>query len=231
VKNVKERVLPELDDAWVADATEFESVAELIEDTRTRLAETRTDQTRNAVRVNLGVELAKLVDIDPPESMVTGEMQARLQSLAYRLQASGMRIEDYLQITGRDPEAFAGELREAAVEAVKVDLALRAIATAQDIGVSDDELEHEIIHLIGDDDMTVEEAIEELRSGGQLSAVRSEVLKRNALEWLVAATQFVDPDGNPVPGELIELPAHDHDHGDHDDHQHDDHDHDTEDAE
>lgn len=231
VKNVKERVLPELDDAWVAEATEFESVAELIEDTRSRLAETRTDQTRNAVRVNLGVELAKLVDIDPPEPMVSGEMQARLQSLAYRLQASGMRIEDYLQITGRDPEAFAGELREAAVEAVKVDLALRAIAVAQDIGVSDDELEHEILHLIGDDDMTVEEAIEELRSGGQLSAVRSEVLKRNALEWLVAATQFVDPAGNPVPGELIELPAHDHDHGDHDDHQHDDHDHDTEDAE
>jgi trigger factor len=226
VKNVKERVLPDLDDAWVADATEFETVAELVEETRRNLSESRTEQTRMAVRANLGKELAKLVDEEPPEAMVSGEMQARLQNLAYNLQGRGIRLEDYLQITGRDPESFTEELREAAVEAVKVDLALRAIAQSESLEVTDDEVEHEIIHLIGDADITVEDATEELRSGGQLSAIRSDIIKRKALEWLVTQSEVVDEDGNAVPAELLALPEHDHDHADHDGH-----DHDSEDAE
>ena len=232
VKNVKERVLPDLDDEWVAEATEFETVAELIEETRRNLSESRTEQTRMAVRANLGKELAKLVDEEPPEAMVTGEMQARLQNLAYNLQGRGIRLEDYLQITGRDPESFTEELREAALEAVKVDLALRSVAEREQLDVTDAELEEEIIHLIGDADITIEDATEELRSGGQLSAVRSDISKRKALEWLVTQSEVVDEDGNAVPAELLALPEHDHDH-DHDghDHDHDHADHDHEDAE
>jgi trigger factor len=221
VKNVKERVLPELDDEWVAEATEFETVQELLDDTRSRLAESRVEQTRNAVRVNLGQELAKLVDIEAPEAMVSGEMQARLQNLAYNLQGRGIRLEDYLQITGRDPESFTEELREAAVEAVKVDLALRAVADAEAIDVTDEELEHEISHLIGDAQLSIEEATEELRSGGQLSAVRSDITKRKALEWLVERSEIVDTDGTAVPAELLAMPDHDHDH-DHDEQAEDD---------
>jgi trigger factor len=221
VKNVKERVLPELDDEWVAEATEFETVQELLDDTRSRLAESRVEQTRNAVRVNLGQELAKLVDIEAPEAMVSGEMQARLQNLAYNLQGRGIRLEDYLQITGRDPESFTEELREAAVEAVKVDLALRAVAESEGIDATDEELEHEISHLIGDAQLSIEEATEELRSGGQLSAVRSDITKRKALEWLVERSEIVDTDGTAVPAELLAMPDHDHDH-DHDEQAEDD---------
>lgn len=231
VKDVKERVLPDLDDEWVAEATEFETVDELLADTRTRLSEQRTEQTRIAVRTNLGQELAKLVDIDPPEAMVSGEMQARLQNLAYQLQGRGIRLEDYLQITGRDPESFTEELREAAVEAVKVDLALRAVADSEELEASEEELEEEIVHLIGGADLTIEDATDELRRSGQLSAVRSDISKRKALEWLVTQSEVVDEDGNAVPAELLALPEHDHDH-DHDGHDHADHaDHDHEDDE
>jgi trigger factor len=212
VKDVKERVLPDLDDEWVADATEFETVDELLADTRERLSSSREEQTRTAVRTNLGQELAKLVDDEPPEAMVSGEMQARLQNLAYTLQGRGIRLEDYLQITGRDPEAFTEELKEAAVEAVKVDLALRAVVEAEGLTVDDEELEHEIAHLIGDAGLSIEEATEELRSGGQLSAVRSDLAKRKALEWLVEHSEIVDTDGNEVPAELLAAPEHDHEH-------------------
>ena len=222
VKDVKERVLPELTDEWVADATEFETVEELREDTRERLSSSRTEQTRVAVRNNLGSELAKLVDIDAPESLVSGEMQMRLENLARQLGASGIRIEDWMQITGRDPEAFSTELRTAAEEAVKVDLALRAVVAAEGLEVDDAELEEEVVEMIGDMDLSVEDAIEQLRSAGQLSAVRSDLAKRKALEWLVEQSEVVDEDGQPVPDELLQPPA-EHDHSDHD---HDDHDHD-----
>ncbi len=228
VKDVKERVLPELTDEWVADATEFETVQELLQDTRDRLSATREGQTRLAVRTNIGVELAKLVDVEAPEALVSSEMTARLQNLAYQLQGRGIRLEDYLQITGRDPESFTAELKEAAEEAVKVDLALRAVVAAEGLEATDEELEEEIISLIGDADLSVEEAREELQSGGQLSAVRSDVSKRKALEWLVERSEVVDPDGVAIDAELLALPddddhaGHDHDH----DHDHAGHDHD-----
>jgi len=223
VKNVKERVLPELTDEWVADATEFESVQELREDTRSRLSGTREGETRVAVRTNIGVELAKLVDIDAPEALVSSEMQARLQNLAMQLQSRGIRLEDYLQITGRDPESFTNELKEASEEAVKVDLALRAVVLAEGLEASDDEVDAEIEQLIGDADITLEDAREELQSGGQLSAVRSDVAKRKALEWLVERSEVVDPDGIAVAAELLALPEDEHDHAGHD---HAGHDHD-----
>ncbi len=228
VKNVKERVLPDLDDAWVAEATEFETVDELLADTRNRLNESRAEQTRVAVRNNLGVELAKLVDDEVPEALVSNEMQARLQNLAYQLQGRGIRLEDYLQITGRDPESFSAELKEAAEEAVRVDLALRAVAAAQDLVASDEDLDAEIELLIGDAELSLEEAREELTTGGQLSAVRSDLSKRKALEWLVEQSEIVDEDGKPIAEDLLALPeddhsGHDHDHADHD---HAGHDHD-----
>ncbi len=225
VKNVKERVLPDLDDEWVAEATEFESVGEFLDSTRTELSTAKAEQTRQAVRTNLGQELARLVDIEAPEALVSSEMQARLQNLAYQLQGRGIRLEDYLQITGRDPDSFTEELKEAAVEAVKVDLALRAVVQAEGLTVSDDELEEELLGLIGEADVSLEEATEELQRGGQLSAVRSDVSKRKALEWLVARSEIVDPDGNAVAADLLVLADHDHADHDHADHDHADHDH------
>lgn len=226
VKNVKERVLPDLTDEWVAEATEFETVQELRDDTRSRLAESREAQTRMSVRARVGAELAKLVDDDIPEALVSSEMQNRLQNLAYQLAGQGIALEDYLRLTGRDAESFTGELKEAAEEAVRVDLALRSVAAAQDLTATDEEVDEEIAGMIGDADVSLDEARDQLRSGGQLSAVRSEVTKRKALEWLVANSEVVDPDGTPIPPELLEAPADDHDH-DHE-HGHDHHDHDHE---
>ena len=81
VKGVQEKVLPELTDEWVADATEFDTVDDFRNDIRERLESSRTDGTRSAVRARIGAELAKLVEEDAPESMVSADLQARIQSM------------------------------------------------------------------------------------------------------------------------------------------------------
>jgi trigger factor len=176
------------------------------------------------------VERAKLIDEDVPESLVSSEMQARLQNLAYQLQGRGIGLDDYLQVMGRDAEGFTAELKEAAEEAVRVDLALRAVAAAEGLEATDEDLDEEIALLIAEADIDLDEAKEQLRTGGQLSAVRSDVSKRNALEWLVDHSEVVDPDGAPIAEELLKLPdepEHDHDGHDHGhDHAHEGHDHD-----
>jgi trigger factor len=215
VQQVQERELPEVTDEWVADATEFDTVEEFREDTRSRLATNRETMTRQAVQAGVGSELAKLVDLEVPDAMVDGEFRMRLQNMAQQLGSSGIGLEDYLRVTGRDPQEFTAELREACVEGVKVDLALRAVVEAESLHATQEELEEEVAEMIGGGSISIEDAIEQLRDAGQLSAVRSGVANRKALEWLVAHTEFVDPDGNPIPESFLEPLDHDHDH-DHD---------------
>lgn len=227
VKVVQERVLPELTDEWVAEATEFDTVDELRDDTRSELAQAREAQTRMSVRARLGSELARLVDEDVPDALVRGEMQNRIESIAYQLQGRGVGLEDYLRLTGSDPETFTAQIREAAEEAVRVDLALRAVVAAEGLEASDEEVDEEIAGLIANTDLDLEEARRQLQDGGQLTAVRSDVSRRKALEWLVEHSEVVDADGRAVPEELLRLPEepepHDHGH-DHEGHDHD-HDH------
>jgi trigger factor len=215
VKEVQERVLPDLTDEWVADATEFDTVEAFRDDVRARLSQAREAQTRASVRARIGAELARLVDEAVPHALVSTELEGRVQNLVLQLQGRGISLEDYLRITGRDAESFTAELRSAAEEAVKVDLALRAVARAEGLEASDDEVDEEIARMIRDLDVDLETAKEQLRTSGQLSAVRSEVSKRKALEWLVEHSEVVDPDGQPIPEEYLSMPDHEHDH-DHD---------------
>src|SRR3546814_14211285 len=104
----------------------------------------RKAQAQMALRDRVGEQLAELVTDELPEPLISAEMQDRLQDLAMRLQAQGMQLEQYLQMTGSDPEAFSQELRDTAVLAVKIDLALRAVAEAEGIDCRDDDHDEEI---------------------------------------------------------------------------------------
>ena len=88
-----------------------------------------------ALQEKTGEALAELVEDEVPEPLVDTEMQNRLQDLAMRLQAQGIGLDQYLAATGNDQEAFVAELRDTATQAVKVDLALRAVAEAEGIEV------------------------------------------------------------------------------------------------
>ena len=100
----------------------------------------RKAQAQMALREKVGEALAALVTDELPEPLVSQEMQERLQDLAMRLQAQGMQLEQYLAMTGAEPETFSQELRDTAIQAVKVDLALRAVADAEGIECTDDDL-------------------------------------------------------------------------------------------
>ncbi len=220
VKEVKERVLPELTDEWVAEATEFETVEELTEDVRSRLAEGRENQTRGAVRAQVVNELAKLVDEEIPEALVSAEMSGQLQNVIMRLQQQGIGLDDYLRIVGQDQDQFLDGLKQSAADGVKADLALRAVVAAEDLSAPADEVDHAIEHMIGDADITLEDAREQLRSGGQLSALEMDLAIQKAIDWLVANAEVVDPDGKAIDERFLQPLEHDHDADDHDGHDH-----------
>jgi trigger factor len=211
VKDVKEKVLPDLTDEWAAEASEFATVEELRASLADRMSRIRKTQAQMALREKVGEALAGLVTDEPPEAMIASEMQERLQDLALRLQAQGMQLEQYLAMTGADPETFSQELRDTATQAVKVDLALRAVADAEGIECTDGDLQADlegVASRVGED---LEVVRERLQSGGQMSAVRSDIRKRKALEWLLERVEVLDPEGAAIDRSELELPSEDDD--------------------
>lgn len=198
VKAVKEKVLPEADDAFAAEASEFETIDELRADLVKRFSVVKKMQASMAVQQKTAEALADLVEEEAPEALVGQEMQNRLQDLGMRLEAQGIGIEQYLAQTGQDQEAFVAELRESAAQGVKVDLALRAVALAEELDVDDDELEAEYEAVAQRVGQKVAQVRKQLERNGQVAAVRSDLRTRKALEWLTEHVELVDEGGNTI---------------------------------
>jgi trigger factor len=207
VKDVREKVLPEADDEWASEASEFDTLAELRGSLADRMSRVRKAQAQMALREKVGEALAALVTDEIPEAMVAQEMQDRLQDLAMRVQAQGMQLDQYLAMTGAEPEAFSRDLRNTATNGVKVDLALRAVAESEGLDCTDDDLTDELEGVAARVGQTADEVRERFERVGQISAVRSDIKKRKALEWLLERAEVLDPDGVAIDRSDLELPV------------------------
>ncbi len=221
VKEVKAKVLPDLTDEWAQENSDFETVDELKADLVDRMTTVRKAQGADQLQDKVAQSLAELVTDDLPEALVAGELNGRLQDLGMRLQAQGMQLEQYLMMTGRSQEQLIDELRESAETAARVDLALRAVVVAEAIECTDAELDDEIDAVAERVDQKPAKVRRQLELNDQLPAVRSDINKRKALEWLLDHVEIVDENGDPVDRSLYDEPDHSHDH---DDHHHEAHD-------
>ena len=130
VKEAKQKILPELTDEWVDEASEFDTVDELRADIRHRLDMMQKLQAQMAVRDKVLEAAADLVPVPAPEALVESETRRRVEDLAHRLSHQKVSLEQYLAATGQEPEAFLDEVRTGAARGVLADLALRAVDRA-----------------------------------------------------------------------------------------------------
>ncbi|MGI8793946.1 MAG: trigger factor [Acidimicrobiales bacterium] len=203
VNEVKELVLPEPTDEWAQEASEFETLAELRDDLRTRMGSVKKVQTSMAIRDGAIEALTALVADEPPEPLVNAEMESRLHDLGHRLDAQGASITQYLQATGQDQDTFVAELREGAIQAVQADLALRALAEDEGIDVTDEDVALEIERLGERMEQSPAQIRAQLDRSGQLPAVRLDIRKAKALAWLVENVEVIDTDGNAIDRDAL----------------------------
>jgi trigger factor len=211
VKEVQAKVLPEADDAWAAESSEFDTIDELRADLAKRAGMVRIIQAQMALREKTADALGELVDVDLPEPLVASEMQNRVQDMAMRLEAQGASIDQYLEATGQSQDDLVTELRSMADPAVRADLALRAVAEAEGIEADDDDLDEEFDGLAQRLELPVGDVREQLERGGQVPALRSDIKKRKALEWVIERVEVVDDDGNVIDRDDLETPSPDDD--------------------
>ena len=176
----------------------------------------RKAQGEHELTEKVAQALAALVEDELPEALTANELNNRLQDLGMRLQAQGMELEQYLMMTGRSQEELFTELQENADTSARVDLALRAVAEAEDIQCDDADLDTEVAEVAERVGESPDKVLAQLESNDQLSAVRSDIRKRKALEWLLDNVEIVDVNGDPVDRSMFEH-DHDHDHEGHDD--------------
>jgi trigger factor len=203
VKDVKEQVLPDLTDEWAQEASEFETVDELRADILQRLSVGKRLQATLAVREETIKALVELVAEDVPEPMVRPEMEHRLMELGRRLESKGATVAQYMEASGMSEEAFVAALREEAVSGVKADLALRAVAEAEGLEATEEEVDAEIARLAERMRRKPGEVRRELERQEAMATVRSDVRKAKALEWLVEHVEIVDEEGQPVDRALL----------------------------
>jgi trigger factor len=156
-----------------------------------------------ALREKASEALGELVTDELPDALIDSETQARLENMAMRLQAQGLDLETYLATSGQSPEELVAELREQATGAVRVDLALRAVVEAEGIEVDDADVDREIEEIAARVDQKPDKVRKQLERNGQVSAIRSELRQRKALDWLLDHVEIVDEDGNPIDSDAL----------------------------
>ncbi|MEM7092376.1 MAG: trigger factor [Actinomycetota bacterium] len=205
IKDIQEMVLPELTDELVSDASDFETVDDFRSDVIEKLREQRLDQARTMWQDESASKLGELVDLDPPESLIDTEVRNRVEDMAQRLAQSGIAFEQYLQMMGQDIEGLLDQMREPAVAGVKVDMGLRALAAAEGLEATDEDVDAEFESLAENTGIPIDNLREQIATPNQLMLFRADISKRKAADWLLENVDVVDEDGNPVDKEALQL--------------------------
>jgi trigger factor len=204
ISRVQEQELPEVTDEWVSEhLAEFDSVEAWHDALRTRMHDMRVQQVRSMIGDKVTEALSELVDAEIPESMVDYDLQTRVQNTIEQFRQQNISVEQWLSVTGQDTETFVESLKERSVVAVKVDLALRAVASSENLVVDDEEVEAEfetIALRIGEKPAKVRRAYEQ---NGAVSELAAFIRKQKALDWLMQNSQFVDVNGKEIARDIV----------------------------
>ena len=204
VKKVQEMVLQELTDEWVSEhVAEFDTQEAWKISLRERMESMKLNQTRGVFVERTTAALAELVTIDAPESMVGSDLQARVRNTVEQFQAQGIQIDQWLSATGQSTEAFIDSMRGESVKAVKVDLALRAVAEAQNISADDDEVDVELNRIATQAGRKVAQVRKVYEQNDALGELVAQIRKSKAVDWLLRNSTLVDPDGNPISADTL----------------------------
>lgn len=223
VKAVQSLELPEVTDEWVAENTgEFETVEEWRASLSDQLSERKLGGVRQQVMGKLTEALVALVDAEAPESMVQGEMQQQLQNMFRQLQMQGIDPQAFLSATGQSPQQMLEGTRPQAEQAVKADLALRAVAVAEEIEATDDDIEMEYARMAMQYSQKAKDIRRVYEQNDAVPDLIAQIRKSKAMDWLLHHVEMVDHEGKPIDSDLVI--GHTHDDDDHD------HDHDEADA-
>ncbi|MFW6114022.1 MAG: trigger factor, partial [Actinomycetota bacterium] len=184
VKEVKVKKLPDADDGFAKEASQFDTMQELREDIRGKMEEAKKAQAEEFVRLQVLEKLAEGMDVDIPQKMVDDFMRDRKNEMEIRLASRGVSWDGYLEAMDYTEKQMEEELARDAERMILNELVLDAVIRNEELGVSDDELQKEIERRASAFGVSPEQYREVMEKRGALEGVRMDLLRRKALKFL-----------------------------------------------
>ncbi|MCA0982570.1 trigger factor [Halobacillus yeomjeoni] len=184
IHEIKGKELPELDDEFAKDVDEeVETLDELTKKTRERLEEQKKTEAENHKRDTLVKQASENAEVEIPDAMVQTELDRMVQEFEQRLQMQGMTKDMYFQFTGQDEDALREQMKEDAGKRVKTNLTLEAISEAEDVNVTDEDVNSELENMASMYQTDVAQLTQML--GGNTDMIKEDLKVRKAIDVLV----------------------------------------------
>jgi trigger factor len=187
VKEVKVKELPELDDDFAQDVSEFDTLEEYKEDVKKQLLERREKTARDAKEDAVIEKIIENAQMEIPEAMVRTQMNQMANDFAQRIQSQGISMEQYFQFTGLDNAKFGEQIRPQALKRIQSRLVLEAIAKAENIEVSEDELNKEIENMAATYQMETDK-VREMIGDEYKESMKLDIAVQKAIDLVVEAS-------------------------------------------
>lgn len=192
VKEVQAKKLPDLNDEFAKTASEFETLDELKEEISKRVEAVKRVEADVEVRNRILEDLIDRSDIPIPESMISSEVQHRLSHLLNDLREAGVTVERYLQSQNATEDQLVAAYRKSAEKSIAAELVLEAVAKAEGLEVTEDEINDEIEKLA--ERVNGEAAVlrKQLEDSGRVTQLAGDILSRKALNFLVEQAEVAN---------------------------------------
>ena len=185
IHDIKRKELPELDDDFAKDVSEFNSLEELKADVKNKLEQAAAEKAEREFRNNAVKAAVDNSTVDIPEVMTTQRVAQMIQDLQMNLEGRGMKFEDYLKYTGTDVGQLKESYREAAQLNVKTDLLLDAVAKAESIQAAPEDMENEVAAMAQNFGANPKDVWEIIRKEGRLMGLIESVVRKKSVQFII----------------------------------------------
>ena len=189
VHEVKESIKPELDDEFAKDVSEFETLDALKNDIRARFTKSREEQNERAFESSAVQLAAANMTCNVPACMIDEQVDHQIEQFAYQLQSQGMKMEDYTKMIGGDLSSLRQSMRPMAEQTVRSDILLSEIARAENLEVTDEEVEEELKKLAEQYQME----LDKVKAAVDTAAVKSDLMGKKAAKIITDNAVAVAP--------------------------------------
>lgn len=181
INGIKVRELPELDDEFAKDVSEFDTFEEFKADVTKKLKESNKEKSKKELEEKILETICNNTEIDIPEEMFDNAVEGQLREFAMQLRYQGIELEQYAQYTGATVDTLKAQMRPEAEKSVKRSLVLEKIAKVENISVSEEEIDDEIAKMAESNKMD----IEEIKKYVSRDAIKENKLVENTVKFVV----------------------------------------------
>ena len=189
VHEVKESIKPELDDEFAKDVSEFDTLDALKNDIRERFTKSREEQNERAFESSAVQLAAANMTCNVPACMIDEQVDHQIEQFAYQLQSQGMKMEDYTKMIGGDLSSLRQSMRPMAEQTVRSDILLSEISRAENLEVTDEEVEEELKKLAEQYQME----LDKVKAAVDTAAVKSDLMGKKAAKIITDNAVAVAP--------------------------------------